>query len=115
MAKNPNPNSLENKMKIKEKRKRSKSEDEVLATEEALEIEEEKALEKDILNYKSFESMNLSQPTLKAINDMEFNNTTELQARCIPLLMEGKNVVASANTASEKTVAFFSPCCGVAV
>lgn len=109
MAKNPNPNSLENKMKIKEKRKRSKSEDEVLGTEEALEIEEEKALEKDILNDKSFESMNLSQPTLKAINDMEFNNTTELQARCIPLLMEGKNVVASANTASEKTVAFLVP------
>lgn len=95
MAKNPklNPNSIENKMKIKQKRKRSKSEDEQLATEDPLQIqdEEEEALEIDtndnkiinknesgVMSELTFDSLNLSELTLKAINDMEFNDTTQV-------------------------------------
>ncbi|KAL1806646.1 hypothetical protein DCAR_0832476 [Daucus carota subsp. sativus] len=119
MAKNPKPNP-NSTIKIKQKRKRAKSEDDdqQFASEDPIEATqiEEKALEIDTNDNKinknetlTFESLNLSEPTLKAINDMEFNYTTEIQGRCIPLLMEGKNVVAAAKAGSGKTLAFLVP------
>lgn len=47
--------------------------------------------------------------TLKAIQDMGFTNMTEIQAKAIPPLLEGRDVVASAKTGSGKTLAFLVP------
>ncbi|GFY53252.1 ATP-dependent RNA helicase DDX18 [Trichonephila inaurata madagascariensis] len=47
--------------------------------------------------------------TLKAIADMGFEKMTEIQAKCIPPLLEGKDVIASAKTGSGKTLAFLIP------
>ncbi|KAK1351882.1 RNA helicase [Heracleum sosnowskyi] len=106
-------------MKIKQKRKRSKSEDEQLASEDPLQIQDDEALEihtndnnkteNGVMGELSFESLNLSDPTLKALNDMEFNYTTQIQGRCIPLMLEGKNVGAAAKTGSGKTLAYLVP------
>lgn len=71
----PNPNSSENKMKIKQKRKRSNSQDEHQIEEQALQITTVDTNDKSEL---SFDSLNLSEPTLKAINDMEFTHTTQV-------------------------------------
>lgn len=61
------------------------------------------------LKSETFESLNLSQSTMNAIKKMGFENMTEIQARCIPLLLEGKNLIGAAKTGSGKTLAFLIP------
>jgi ATP-dependent RNA helicase DDX18/HAS1 len=57
----------------------------------------------------SFESLKLSEPTMKAIREMGFNKMTEVQSRCIPPLLAGKDVLGAARTGSGKTLAFLIP------
>ncbi|KAF3427553.1 hypothetical protein E2986_06399 [Frieseomelitta varia] len=47
--------------------------------------------------------------TLKGIEDMGFTNMTEIQAKAIPPLLEGRDLVGSAKTGSGKTLAFLIP------
>lgn len=47
--------------------------------------------------------------TLKAIDDMGFTDMTEIQAKSIPHLLEGRDLVGSAKTGSGKTLAFLIP------
>lgn len=47
--------------------------------------------------------------TLKAIEDMGFTNMTEIQAKAIPPLLEGRDLVGAAKTGSGKTLAFLIP------
>lgn len=56
-----------------------------------------------------FSSLNLSEPTTKAIEKMGFTQMTEIQARAIPHLMEGRDLVGAAKTESGKTLAFLIP------
>ena len=49
------------------------------------------------------------ESTLKGISDMGFTEMTEIQARCIPALLEGRDMVGSAKTGSGKTLAFLVP------
>ncbi|XP_034940889.1 probable ATP-dependent RNA helicase pitchoune [Chelonus insularis] len=49
------------------------------------------------------------EQTLKAIKDMGFENMTEIQAKTIPLLLEGRDLVGAAKTGSGKTLAFLIP------
>ncbi|KAF0978096.1 hypothetical protein FDP41_002611 [Naegleria fowleri] len=63
----------------------------------------------DIEASKSFNDMNLSRPILKAIYEMNYEHPTPIQSRCIPLLLKGRDVCASAVTGSGKTAAFILP------
>ncbi|PLW18178.1 hypothetical protein PCANC_12676 [Puccinia coronata f. sp. avenae] len=56
-----------------------------------------------------FSSLDLSLPTAKAIQDMGFTKMTEVQARTIPPLMTGRDVLGAARTGSGKTLAFLIP------
>ncbi|KAI5271060.1 DEAD-domain-containing protein [Aureobasidium subglaciale] len=56
-----------------------------------------------------FADINLSDKTLKALADMKFENMTEIQARGIPPLLAGKDVLGAAKTGSGKTLAFLIP------
>lgn len=56
-----------------------------------------------------FASLDLSQQTTNAINEMGFTKMTEVQARCIPPLMTGRDVLGAAKTGSGKTLAFLIP------
>lgn len=47
--------------------------------------------------------------TLNAIADMGFKAMTEIQARSIPQLLEGRDLVGAAKTGSGKTLAFLIP------
>ncbi|XP_032682675.1 probable ATP-dependent RNA helicase pitchoune [Odontomachus brunneus] len=60
---------------------------------------------------KSFSVLNekVCENTLKAINDMSFTEMTEIQAKSIPHLLEGRDLVGSAKTGSGKTLAFLIP------
>ncbi|ESW27160.1 hypothetical protein PHAVU_003G179000 [Phaseolus vulgaris] len=62
-----------------------------------------------IMSSESFESLGLSEPTYKAIMDMGFQHMTQIQARAIPPLLIGKDVLGAARTGSGKTLAFLIP------
>lgn len=57
----------------------------------------------------NFTDLALSAPTLKAIQSMGFTKMTEVQARTIPPLLAGKDVLGAAKTGSGKTLAFLIP------
>ncbi|XP_037078893.1 ATP-dependent RNA helicase DDX18-like [Pollicipes pollicipes] len=59
----------------------------------------------------SFESLKdrVCEFTLRAIKDMSFTDMTPIQARSIPALLEGKDLVGAAKTGSGKTLAFLVP------
>ncbi|KAJ3696700.1 hypothetical protein LUZ61_000405 [Rhynchospora tenuis] len=62
-----------------------------------------------ILTDRAFSDLPLSEPTLKALDEMGFKTMTEIQARTIPLLLEGRDVIGAAQTGSGKTLAFLVP------
>lgn len=46
----------------------------------------------------------------QAIEEMGYKHMTEVQARTIPRLLEGKDLLVAAKTGSGKTLAFLIPC-----
>ena len=56
-----------------------------------------------------FTSLGLSDPILKAITDTGYNKPTPIQAKAIPLVLEGKDVLAAAQTGTGKTAGFTLP------
>ena len=64
-----------------------------------------------ILSDKSFEGLkdHVCSKTLDGIKDMGFTHMTDIQARSIPPLLEGRDLVGSAKTGSGKTLAFLVP------
>ncbi|KGG50546.1 hypothetical protein DI09_66p100 [Mitosporidium daphniae] len=60
-------------------------------------------------NYAFDKIETLSEPTLKGIKELGFDNMTEIQARCIPPALTGTNLLAAAKTGSGKTLAFLIP------
>jgi ATP-dependent RNA helicase DDX18/HAS1 len=64
-----------------------------------------------LLSDNSFESLRgkISDASLKAISEMGFTKMTEIQAKSIPPLLEGRDLVGSAKTGSGKTLAFLIP------
>ena len=56
-----------------------------------------------------FSELNLSEKTMKAIDDMKFETMTEIQQRGIPPLLAGRDVLGAAKTGSGKTLAFLIP------
>ncbi|MCM0081006.1 DEAD/DEAH box helicase [Geomonas sp. Red32] len=57
----------------------------------------------------SFESLNLSAPILKAISACGYTAPTPIQAQSIPLALEGKDLIGSAQTGTGKTASFVLP------
>ncbi|CAL1354656.1 unnamed protein product [Linum trigynum] len=60
-----------------------------------------------IMSTDSFDSLELSEPTRKAIREMGFH--FPIQSRAMPLLLMGKDVLGAARTGSGKTLAFLIP------
>ncbi|CAL3972782.1 hypothetical protein PZA11_004192 [Diplocarpon coronariae] len=58
---------------------------------------------------KMFSELNLSEKTMKAIEEMKFDTMTEIQQRGIPPLLAGRDVLGAAKTGSGKTLAFLIP------
>ena len=51
----------------------------------------------------------ICEATMKAIDEMGFKNMMEIQAKSIPILLEGKDLIAAARTGSGKTLGFLIP------
>ncbi|PWA42773.1 P-loop containing nucleoside triphosphate hydrolases superfamily protein [Artemisia annua] len=62
-----------------------------------------------IMSSDPFNALPLSEPTKKAIVELGFQYMTQIQARGIPPLLEGKDVLGAARTGSGKTLAFLVP------
>ncbi|KTD16591.1 DEAD/DEAH box helicase [Legionella jordanis] len=57
----------------------------------------------------NFSALNLSDALLKALEDMKFKTPSPVQAQTIPLLLQGRDVIAQAQTGTGKTAAFALP------
>ncbi|WP_179351709.1 DEAD/DEAH box helicase [Winogradskyella vidalii] len=57
----------------------------------------------------SFKSLGLSEPILKAIQKKGYETPSPIQAKAIPSVLEGKDVLASAQTGTGKTAGFTLP------
>ncbi|WP_140181051.1 DEAD/DEAH family ATP-dependent RNA helicase [Providencia stuartii] len=57
----------------------------------------------------SFADLGLSASILTALNDLGYEKPSPIQQQCIPLLMEGNDVLGMAQTGSGKTAAFSLP------
>ena len=56
-----------------------------------------------------FNELNLSEELLRAVDELGFEEMTEIQAQSIPLLLQGRDVVGRSNTGTGKTAAFGIP------
>lgn len=61
------------------------------------------------LNSTDFRSLPLSESLQRVIADMGYTEMTPVQAASIPLLLEGKDLIAQSQTGSGKTAAFVIP------
>lgn len=57
----------------------------------------------------AFSDMGLSKPLLQALDDVGYETPSPIQARTIPPLLEGRDVVGQAQTGTGKTAAFALP------
>ena len=53
-----------------------------------------------------FKQLGISEHTLEAIKILGFEEPSEIQEKSIPLVLEGKDIIAGASTGSGKTLAF---------
>jgi superfamily II DNA/RNA helicase len=56
-----------------------------------------------------FDTLELSEPTMKGLKEMGFETMTPVQEKSIPPLLAGKDVLGAARTGSGKTLAFLIP------
>ena len=57
----------------------------------------------------NFETLNLKDEILKAIQDMGFTEATPIQEQAIPVALTGQDVIGQAQTGTGKTAAFTIP------
>lgn len=56
-----------------------------------------------------FNQLEVSEEIIRAAQDMGFEETTPIQAKAIPVILEGKDIIAQAPTGTGKTCAFGIP------
>lgn len=73
-------------------------------------VERQDAKVSGIMSTTKFKDLDVAEATRKAIADMGHVHLTEVQARTIPALLLGRDVLGAAKTGSGKTLAFLVPC-----
>jgi ATP-dependent RNA helicase RhlE len=56
-----------------------------------------------------FTTLGLSEPLLKAVSDLGYDIPTAIQKKAIPLILQGRDIVAAAQTGTGKTASFVLP------
>jgi ATP-dependent RNA helicase RhlE len=57
----------------------------------------------------NFKDLNINNPLLKALEDLEYIHPTPVQIEAFPVVMSGRDVVAIAQTGTGKTFAYLLP------
>jgi ATP-dependent RNA helicase RhlE len=61
------------------------------------------------LSTQKFSDLDLSNTSLQALDAAGYENPTEIQSRSVPVLMQGSDILATAQTGTGKTAAFVIP------
>ncbi len=61
------------------------------------------------MTYSTFDAFGLSEPILRALRNENFETPTPIQAKAIPILLQGADLMAVAQTGTGKTAAFGLP------
>jgi len=61
------------------------------------------------INQMTFKELNIIEPILKALEAKEYFEPSPIQAESIPILLQGKDILGSAQTGTGKTAAFAIP------
>ncbi len=61
------------------------------------------------MNKTRFDELGLKDTVLNAINDLNFENPSDIQAKSIPVSLEGYDLIGQAQTGTGKTLAFGAP------
>ncbi|GJM96956.1 hypothetical protein PR202_ga13840 [Eleusine coracana subsp. coracana] len=96
-------------VEVKERRKEKKEKKGEKKGKEEKKEKKKKGEETGILTNKLFSELPISELTASAIKEMNYTHLTQIQARSIPHLLEGKDVMGAAKTGSGKTLAFLIP------
>jgi len=56
-----------------------------------------------------FEELNIEESLLEGLRAMNFKETTPVQEKTIPVILEGKDIIACAQTGTGKTAAYLLP------
>ncbi len=57
----------------------------------------------------TFSELGLAEPLLRALSDADYIHPTPIQAKSIPALLEGRDLLGLAETGTGKTAAFVLP------
>ena len=57
----------------------------------------------------AFSSLGLAEPLLRAVQDTGYQNATPIQEKAIPVILDGRDVLAAAQTGTGKTAGFTLP------
>src|SRR5919205_3149786 len=57
----------------------------------------------------SFQDLGLLEPVVHGVQSLGYTDPTPIQERCIPLVLQGRDVIGSAQTGTGKTAAFALP------
>ena len=57
----------------------------------------------------SFESLGLKAELLRAVSEKGYSVATPIQLQAIPLILEGRDIMAGAQTGTGKTAAYLLP------
>ena len=63
----------------------------------------------DVSSVPSFSDLGLTEPVLKALNDVGYETPSPIQAQIIPFVLEGRDVLGQAQTGTGKTAAVALP------
>src|SRR5215813_9837955 len=58
---------------------------------------------------KTFDDLGLSAETLRAVHESGYNTPTPIQAKAIPIVLQGRDVLGTAQTGTGKTASFTLP------
>ena len=61
------------------------------------------------LNLMKFAELNLDEQVLEALDAMRFEECTPIQEKSIPIILEGRDLIAVAQTGTGKTAAYMLP------
>ena len=56
-----------------------------------------------------FDELGISQPILRAIKEMGFEEATPIQSQAIPVVLSGQDIIGQAQTGTGKTASFGIP------
>jgi ATP-dependent RNA helicase DDX18/HAS1 len=112
--------SSNNDMKSKKKQKQIKHKEEVETTEiesqdlderdnNTIQEERKKSENENYFSDKKFTDLGLSDKLINTLKDLNFETATEIQAKCIPLILEGNDIIGNAKTGSGKSLTFLIP------